>query len=90
MHSVSVYSLEDNGMARIQIYLTDRQREDLAAIAKASGMKVGELIREAVDRFIHQAGSQRRESILQEAAGIWKDRTDLPDFRAARFEWDRN
>ncbi len=77
-------------MVRTQIYLTERQRDELAAIAKALGKKQSELIREAVDRLIDQAGHSRREAVLREAAGIWKDRTDLPDFKATRAEWDRD
>jgi hypothetical protein len=77
-------------MVRTQIYLTERQRGELAAIAKTAGRKQSELIREAVDRFIDEVGSGRREAALRGAAGIWKDRTDLPDFRATRAEWDRN
>ena len=77
-------------MVRTQIYLTEHQRDELAAIAKAEGKKQSELIREAVDRLINQSGSSRREAVLREAAGIWKDRTDLPDFKATRAEWDRN
>jgi Arc/MetJ-type ribon-helix-helix transcriptional regulator len=77
-------------MVRTQIYLTERQRDELAAIAKAVGKKQSELIREAVDRLIDQAGRSRREAVLREAAGIWKDRTDLSDFEAMRIEWDRN
>ena len=77
-------------MVRTQIYLTERQRDELAAIAKAVGKKQSELIREAVDRLIDQADSSRRETVLREAAGIWKDRTDLPDFKSTRAEWDRN
>ena len=77
-------------MVRTQIYLTQRQRDELAAIAKTSGKRQNELIREAVDRFIDQLGRVRRETVLAEAAGIWKDRTDLPDFKATRAEWDRN
>lgn len=77
-------------MVRTQIYLTDRQRDELAALAKLVGKKQSELIREAVDRFIDQAGHGRREAVLQEAAGIWKDRKDLPDFEATRAEWDRS
>jgi hypothetical protein len=77
-------------MVRTQIYLTERQRDELAAIARAAGKKQSELIREAVDRLIDQAGSSRREVVLREAAGIWKDRKDLPDFEATRTEWDRN
>ena len=77
-------------MVRTQIYLTERQREELATIAKSSGKKQSELIREAIDRLINQSGSSHRELILRETAGIWKDRTDLPDFRSIRAEWDRN
>jgi hypothetical protein len=77
-------------MIRTQIYLTKRQRDKLAAIAKTAGKKQSELIREAVDRLIDQASRSRREAVLREAAGIWKDRTDLPDFKATRAEWDRN
>ena len=77
-------------MVRTQIYLTDHQREELAAIAKTVGKKQSELIREAVDRLIDEEGRNRRMAVLSEAAGIWKDREDLPDFRAIRAEWDRN
>ena len=77
-------------MVRTQIYLTKRQRDELAAIAKRAGKKQSELIREAVDRLIDQTGRSRREAVLREAAGIWKDRTDLPDFKAIRAEWDRS
>ncbi|MGW8159738.1 MAG: ribbon-helix-helix domain-containing protein [Desulfoprunum sp.] len=76
-------------MVRTQIYLTDRQRTELEIISKTLGKKQSELIREAVDRLIDQTGRRRRESILREAAGIWRDRVDLPDYRAIRSEWDR-
>ena len=77
-------------MIRTQIYLTKRQRDELAAIAKTVGKKQSELIREAVDRLIDQSGHIRREVVLNAAAGVWKDRRDLPDFTAMRGEWDRN
>ena len=77
-------------MVRTLIYLTERQRDELAAIAKRAGKKQSELIREAIDRLIDQTGCVRREAVLREVAGIWKDRTDLPDFKAMRAEWDRN
>jgi len=77
-------------MVRTQIYLTERQRDELAAIAKTAGKKQSELIREAVDHLIDQASRSRRKAVLGEAAGMWKDRTDLPDFKATRVEWDRN
>ena len=77
-------------MVRTQIYLTDHQRDELAAIAKTVGKKQSELIREAVDRLIDEQSHHRRKAVLREAAGMWKDREDLPDFRAIRSEWDRN
>ncbi|MFQ5739264.1 MAG: CopG family transcriptional regulator [Acidobacteriota bacterium] len=77
-------------MVRTQIYLTERQRDELFAIARTAGKKQSEVIREAIDRFIDQAGTTRREVVLREAAGIWKERTDLPDFKATRAGWDRN
>ena len=76
-------------MVRTQIYLTEHQRDELAAMARTAGKKQGELIREAVDRLSDQAGCSRRQAVLREAAGVWKDRTDLPDFEAARAGWDR-
>jgi Ribbon-helix-helix domain len=77
-------------MVRTQIYMTKSQRDGLKAIAKAAGKKQSELIREAIDRLIEEVSGGRRETILREAAGIWKDRKDLPDFRAVRAGWDRN
>ncbi len=76
-------------MERTQIYLTKRQRDELAAMAKVLGKKQSELIREAVERLIDQSGHRRRAAVLREAAGIWKDRTDLPDFKRMRSECDR-
>ena len=76
-------------MIRTQIYLTDRQRAELSIIAKNLGKKQSEIIREAIDRLIDQSGYNRKESVLQKAAGIWKNRNDLPDFRTLRSQWDR-
>ncbi|MGB9499859.1 MAG: CopG family transcriptional regulator [Dissulfuribacterales bacterium] len=76
-------------MIRTQIYLTARQRAELIVISKILEKKQSELIREAIDRLIDQAGHSRREVVLREAAGIWKDRIDLPDFKKIRTEWDR-
>ena len=76
-------------MVRTQIYLTKKERGGLAALAKATGRKQSELIREAVDRLIEQSGTRQRKAVLEKTAGMWKDRVDLPDFRTIRKEWDR-
>ena len=76
-------------MIRTQIYLTDEQRAELAVIAEQMGKKQSEIIREAIDRLIDQNRQYLKKTALREAAGIWKNRDDLPDFRAIRSEWDR-
>jgi len=76
-------------MIRTQIYLTEKQRNQLNAIAKAAGKNQSELIREAIDNLIGKIAGGHRASVLRQAAGIWKDRTDLPDFNALREEWRR-
>ena len=76
-------------MVRTQIYLTEEERAGLDAVAKATDRKQSEIIREAVDRFLDLTRGDRRTNILDEAAGMWKHRRDLPDFETARRSWDR-
>jgi septum formation inhibitor-activating ATPase MinD len=76
-------------MIRTQIYLTDQQRSELVILSEAQGKKQSELIREAIDILIEQTSQKRRNKILYEAAGIWKNRSDIPDFKEIRSEWDR-
>lgn len=90
MYKVDVYIKRRDDMVRTQIYLTERQRDELAAIAKTAGKKQSELIREAIDRLIQERGLTKRDAVLRQTAGIWKNRTDLPDFGAMREAWDRN
>lgn len=76
-------------MIRTQIYLTEQQRSELAMLSEIQVKKQSELIREAIDILIEQASQERRNKILNEAAGIWKNRSDVPDFKTIRSEWDR-
>ncbi len=76
-------------MVRTQIYLTEEERDGLEAVAKSTNKKQSEIIREAVDRFLDLTKGNRRKAILDEAAGMWRNRRDLPDFAAARRSWDR-
>ena len=77
-------------MVRTQIYLTQQEKDGLNALARASGKKQSELIREAVDHLIARFSKTRQQVVLDCAAGIWKERKDLPDFTAVRREWDSN
>lgn len=76
-------------MVRTQIYLTEHQRAELAAIARNGGKRQSELIREAIDRFIEITSHHRRTEIVRGAAGIWRDRSDAPDYETVRAAWDR-
>lgn len=77
-------------MIRTQIYLTSDQREQLAVIATAGGKRQSEVIREAVDDFISRHNRDRRETVLRQAAGVWRDRTDLAPLGTLRRTWDRD
>ena len=77
-------------MVRTQIYLTEEEKSALNTISLQVGKKQSELIREAVDELISRYSDSRRQEILDNTAGIWKDRDDLPDFVKLRREWDRS
>ncbi len=76
-------------MLRTQIYLTPEERDGLSSMARATGRNQSELIRIAIDRLIEQSGAQRRKNVLDQAAGIWAGRTELPDLSRLRSQWDR-
>lgn len=76
-------------MVRTQIYLTEEERVGLNNVSEATGRKQSELIREAVDAFLERTAGSQRDAVLQETAGLWRDRKDLPDFGEVRRSWDR-
>jgi metal-responsive CopG/Arc/MetJ family transcriptional regulator len=90
MYTVYVY-IGGTIMFRTQVYLTSSEREGLDQIAQELGKHKSELIREAIDQFIINSRSLKREkrSALKAAAGLWKNREDLPDLRSLRKEFDR-
>jgi len=76
-------------MIRTQIYLTEEEKAKLEALATQTGRKQSALIRQAVDDLLARYHEGARERSLSRAAGLWRDRGDLPDFGALREEWDR-
>jgi hypothetical protein len=76
-------------MVRTQIYLTEAERTALKAIARQTGKRQSELIRQAIDRLIEGFQPEERRARLQIARGMWQGRVDLPDFKTLRRELDR-
>ena len=76
-------------MVRTQVYLTEYEREGLTALAATSGKKQSELIRDAIDGLIAKFGKHKQKMAVENAAGMWEDREDLPDFSVMRESWDR-
>lgn len=76
-------------MVTASITLTDQESAALRAIAEEAGKSEDELIPEAVRQLVTQFRHGHRREQLQQARGMWKDRTDLPDLEALRRELDR-
>jgi len=76
-------------MVRTQIYITEEESTSIARLSQALGHGKSEIIRQAIDEFIHRRDSTKRLKALQAARGMWADRPDLPDARAMRASFDR-
>jgi len=50
---------------------------------------VGDAGRQEIDRDSRQLSETERQCILNDAAGLWRDRDDLPDWHTLRASWDR-
>lgn len=78
----------------LQITLTERNSEHADALARETGRTPAQLVNEAFERYVAEVSPMSpagdwKASIMQ-AAGLWKDRTDLPDFDELRKSWDRD
>lgn len=76
-------------MVTAQITLSNAEGAALQEMTKSTGKTQDALLHEAVQQFLAPVPPDDRLSLLRQARGIWKDRTDLPDFRALRAELDR-
>lgn len=71
------------------ITLTEQEQISLRDIAQQTGKTPDELLHEAVAQFLAQFQQMRRRALLQQARGMWQDRTDLPSVATLRCEFDR-
>ena len=67
---------------RTQITLTDAQYARLLEESQRTGLGLAELTRRALDRAYPSAIERASlEAILDQAAGLWADRGELPTYR---------
>lgn len=76
-------------MGSTAITLTEQEQLSLRAIAQQTGKTPDELLHEAIAQFLAQFHQTRRRALLQQARGMWQDRTDLPSLATLRREFDR-
>jgi hypothetical protein len=76
-------------MAIAALQLTEQEQTALETMAQHLGKTPDELVHDAVKQLIAQFRSEDRLSLLRQARGMWKDRTDLPSLPDLRREWDR-
>ena len=58
-------------------------------LAARTDKSQSEFIGAAVDHWLERGDDENRVATLESVAGIWRRRTDLPDFSALRREADR-
>ena len=69
--------------------ITLTEQSSLRAIAQQTGKTPDELLHEAVAQYLAQFQQTHRRALLQQARGMWQDRTDLPSLATLRREFDR-
>ena len=79
-------------MATAQVEISQSQLAALEQLARDTGRTQDELLREAVDRLLEEAGVDAIDwrALLRSGEGLWEYREDLPDFDEIRRELDRD
>jgi predicted DNA-binding protein len=72
-------------MVRTQIYITDEERKKLRVLARQSGRKQSELIRNAIDDYLSRVSAEPARDALRNCRGMWRDRK-LGEFEVVRKE----
>ena len=76
-------------MLRTQVYLTEEEKVGLNHLVESTGTSQSELIREAIDCLLKRNAGKEKLNTLEDVAGMWEGRTDLPDFNEIRQSFDR-
>jgi len=87
MYTFISYINKGYPMVRTQIYLTEEEKNGIESAIVAKGISQSEFIREAIDKYLLEAVTIDKSTILDEIAGIWSKRDDIPEFRELRTAW---
>lgn len=74
-------------MIRTQVYLTENEKKGLESISILKGISQSDLIRKAIDDLLAINGKINKNEIIDDIAGVWANKTDLPDIRDLRMGW---
>jgi hypothetical protein len=75
-------------MIRTQIYLSEAEKTGLSRVAAQTGLSQSDLIRRAIDVFIDGEQDEDRSRVIQDIAGVWAERNDIPDVNELRAGWN--
>jgi hypothetical protein len=79
---------EANGTT-VTLTLNDRDADALRDMQRRTGRTAEDLVGEAVHRFLAPPTAGDWSAAVRRAAGLWKDRDDLPSLADLRGEWER-
>jgi hypothetical protein len=71
------------------VTLTEQEHMLLTYLAQETGKTEDALLREAITHYLADLQLAYRRQLLQDACGMWQDRTDIPDIDALRREFDQ-
>jgi len=75
-------------MVKKSVSLSEKENEALKALALKLGKREGEILKEALERFINEAQKEMKLENLLASRGMWKSRKDIPDLRELRKSRD--
>jgi hypothetical protein len=73
----------------VTLTLDEQESATLNDLTRRTGRSPEELLGDVVRRFLAPATAADWRAAWRQAAGIWKDRTDLPPLAELRAEWGR-
>jgi len=76
-------------MKRTQIYIPEHLQKKLETLSKSRSTSKSAIIRDAVVQYLERQSNSERKNKLRMGAGMWKNKTDIPNIAKLRKEMDR-